>query len=81
MTNVWLRRDIQQRQADGEGSADAGVIYEAEEMCLTLPGTPTEEEVRERFDEFWEQGERSSQTLDDRVTAIENNLMAAALMS
>lgn len=74
ITHVWLHRDISSKQVLQEGSQEPYTVYEADELYLKVAGTPTEAEVLKNFDALWDEAERASRSLDDRVTTIEESL-------
>lgn len=74
VSHVWLRRDICEKQVPLESGEGSYTVYEADEVHVTLSGTPTVEEVLEVFDSLWTAAERSSLTLDDRVTSLEESI-------
>lgn len=69
VSDVWLRRDIEEVDVElPEGGSQH--MWEAEEVSLTLPGTPTPEEIEDDFDALWLRAEEEALTDAERLADV-----------
>lgn len=64
-SDVWLRKNITKKEGED------GEFWEADEVHMLLPGTPTADEVEARFDELWAMAEAAGKSLESRVDDVE----------
>lgn len=74
--DVWLRRNIQEKQVEPEGEGEPYTQYTADEVHLVK--AITEDEAVERFDELWDEAEAEETPQSERIAALERMTRALA---
>lgn len=74
--DVWLRRNIQEKQVEPEDEGGPYTQYTADEVHLVK--AITEDEVVERFDELWDEADAEETTQPERIAALERATKALA---
>ena len=70
VAHVWLRRDIGQDTADRGPDGTPETFWRCEELCFSVAGAPTVEEVEASFDALWAAHEHDGMTDAERIAAL-----------
>lgn len=70
VAHVWLRRGVERDAADGGPEGTPCEFWRCEELCFSVAGAPTVEEVEASFDALWAAHEHDGMTDAERIAAL-----------
>lgn len=77
LSHIWLRKNMQEVTKNDNDTSY--VVYEADEVYLTIPGICSIESITPMFETLWMQTENSESTINERVTALEEKMNSAMI--